>query len=56
MKTIAVPLDVFRRVLTALSDTIFEINEPEIAELVSGALERKLEAAVADLEKLEAKA
>lgn len=53
MRTIEVPLDVFRRVLTALADTVHEINEPEIAELVSGALERKLEKAIEDLEALE---
>lgn len=41
---------VLARVSSAIKDALYEIEQPEVNELVTGALERKLERALADVE------
>ena len=40
------------KIATALSDAIYEIEQPEINELVTGALEKKLANALESIEKV----
>lgn len=50
MSTITVDRTILARALNALRDVAFEIEQPEVNELVSGALERRVERSIRDLE------